>query len=98
MKEHFHKHYLKQEKEINNIKREGVIWVLIGAAILAGILYGLVHFEIGIINAFLTILEVPSWFLMWEGMSKILFEARNRESEFMFYHKMANAHFLFKGY
>lgn len=97
-KDHFHKHYLKQEKEIKKIKKEGVVWVLIGAAFLSGILYGLINFETGILNAFFTILEVPSWFLMWEGMNKILLESRKNEPEFRFYHKMANAHFLFKGY
>lgn len=98
MKEHFHKHYLKKEKEMKKIKKEGVVWVLIGAIFLSIILYGLVSFESVLLNSFFTILEVPSWFIMWEGMNKILLESRKDESEFRFYHKMANAHFLFKGY
>jgi hypothetical protein len=98
LKEHFHKHYLRQEKEINKTRKEGIIWVLIGAAFLSGILYGIIRFQTVILNAFFTILEVPSWFLMWEGMNKILLEPRKEEPEFRFYHKMANAHILFKGY
>ena len=98
MREHFHNHYLKKEKEMKSTKKEGSCWVLFGAALLAGILYGLVNTENSILNAFFTILEVPSWFLMWEGMNKILIESRKNEPEFRFYHKMANSQIIFKGY
>lgn len=98
MREHFHNHYLRQEKEMKSIKKEGIGWVLVGAALLAGILYGLVNTENSILKAFFTILEVPSWFLMWEGMNRILIESRKNEPEFRFYHKMANSQIIFKGY
>ncbi len=98
LREHFHKHYLKQEREIKKIKKIGFIWVILGIIINVIVVSGFINFENIIIHTLLSIFEVPSWFLIWEGMSKILLESKKQEPEFRFYHKMANAHFLFRGY
>jgi len=91
LKTHFGKHFLEKEKEISRIKKDGFIWVSLGFFVLLGIIFISTKFAETFFGSFIAILEVPSWFLMWEGMAKILIDARKIEPEFVFYKKMASA-------
>ena len=90
LKSHFGKHFLEKEKEIVKVKKEGFIWVLLGAVLLLGIIFASFKFSEAFFSSFITLLEVPSWFLMWEGMAKIFLDARKIEPDFLFYKKMAS--------
>jgi len=90
LKSHFGKHFLEKEREIVKVKKEGFIWVLIGAMILLGIILVSFKFAEELFASFIVLLEVPSWFLMWEGMAKIFIDTRKMEPDFIFYKKMAN--------
>jgi predicted nucleic acid-binding Zn ribbon protein len=90
LKSHFGKHFLEKEREIVKVKKEGFIWVLIGAMILLGIILVSFKFTEELFASFIALLEVPSWFLMWEGMAKIFIDTRKMEPDFIFYKKMAN--------
>ena len=94
--DHFRKHAAEKEKEVNRMKKEGRIWVLLGVLILIGVVYGLVHVSSIFLEAIITILEIPSWFLVWEGLRKILIDSKEKDPEKVFYRKMAHADILFR--
>jgi len=98
LREHFKKHALEKEKDVKKMKNEGIFWVTLGVLILVGVVYGLVYASNTFLEAIITILEIPSWFLVWEGMRKILIESKDKESDANFYKKMASANVIFRGY
>lgn len=98
IRDHFHKHHVEKEHEIKKIKKEGFIWAISGLSVLAGVLYGLIYLTNPNIIALITILELPCWFLTWEGLGKIFIESRKFEPDYIFYQKMANAEIIFRSY
>ena len=99
LKEHFRKHFLEKEKEIVKIKKEGIAWIIIGALLVAAAVgFGtLIHGTL--INTLMeSILVIPGWFLIWEGMGKIFIISREKEPDFLFYKKMANCQIAFRGH
>ncbi len=91
IKEHFAHHFKKEENKRDKIKRSGIKWVILGTAVLLCILLGIVKLDQTILGSILPILEVPSWFLIWEGMGKILIESKKIQPEYEFYRKMSKA-------
>lgn len=98
LRDHFHKHFIEKEKEISRIRMTGFSWVVLGVFVMATILYGMMNLSGTFLEALLTILEVPSWFLIWEGMGKIFFDSKKLEPDFKFYKKMANCQVVFHSY
>jgi len=98
LKKHFEKHFLEKEKEISKIRKDGFLWVSLGFFILLGIILVDIKFAEFFFASFIYILEVPSWFLMWEGMAKILIDVRRVEPEYTFYKKMSNIAIIFFEY
>lgn len=98
LRDHFNHHLNEKENKLIKTKREGTIWVTLGILILFGVLFGLLKLENTIIGTMLPILEVPCWFLIWEGMGKILFDSREIEPEHDFYQKMTRAEINFAEY
>jgi hypothetical protein len=98
LRDHFKHHAVEEEKKVNEMKKEGKLWAIIGVLLIFGITYGFVVFESIFIQSILTVFEIPGWFLIWEGMSKILIDSRKIEPESQFYKKMSEAHIIFRGY
>jgi hypothetical protein len=98
LRDHFHKHFLEKENELKKMKKEGIIWVIIGIIINIIVVSSLINFESALLHSVLSIFEVPSWFLIWEGLGKILLDSRKLEPDFRFYKKMANCEINFKSY
>jgi hypothetical protein len=98
LREHFKKHAVKEEQNLRKIKREGLIWVMLGIIIMSSILYSFVNLENQFWLAVMTVFEVPSWFFIWEGMGKIFFESKKVEPNYEFYRKMSTAQITFRSY
>lgn len=98
LKEHFKKHVSENEKEMLSIKKGGIFWVVLGIIINVIVVSGLLNLDHGFLYALIAILEVPSWFLIWEGMSKILIESKKIEPDHDFYKKMSAAQITFRSY
>jgi hypothetical protein len=98
LREHFRKHHAEKEKAIKKVKKDGIVWVSLGVLILIGVVYGLVNVSNTFFEALITIMEIPSWFLVWEGMRKILIDSKEKEPDAVFYHKMSNASINFISY
>ncbi len=98
LKTHFIKHYEEKEKEIKKIIGEGILWVCLGIIINVIVVSGFFKIENNIFLAFLSILEIPSWFLIWEGLGKTFIEVRKKKSDLGFYKKMSRAQIYFLSY
>jgi hypothetical protein len=98
LRDHFHKHSIQEEKQMDRVRKEGFSWILAGVVVMFAVLMGMLKIENAFFQAFLTLLEIPSWFLIWEGMGKIFFETRKLEPDYIFYKKMATSEILFTSY
>jgi hypothetical protein len=98
LKDHFEHHSKLEGKKLLSLKKEGFLWTILGIAILASVLFGFIKLEDNIWASFLAILEVPCWFLIWEGMGKIFIDSREVEPENEFYIKMSAAEINFADY
>jgi hypothetical protein len=98
LREHFKKHFVEKQNEIKTIQREGWIWVILGIFVNIGVVSGLLNSSSNFLHTILGIFEVPSWFLIWEGLGKILMEARKLKSDHEFYKKMVDCQITFKSY
>lgn len=95
LKNHFQRHFIDIEKGINAIRKEGIIWFLVGACVMfsSTFLYDLEQF----FYRFLFIVAEPAgWFLFWEGLYKIFIEAKEKKPHYIFYKKMTRAKITFK--
>lgn len=95
LKNHFQRHFIEIEKEINSIKKEGTIWFMIGALIMfsATFIYDLEEFFF----RFLFIISEPAgWFMFWEGLYKVFIESKGKKQSYVFYKKMTRAKINFK--
>jgi hypothetical protein len=70
----------------------------LGLIVLGGIIFGSLKFGNATWESLLTILEIPGWFLIWEGMDKILITAREKTPEYEFYKKMSESEINFTDY
>ena len=97
LKGHFQKHANQTREEIKKIKREGLIWFLLGAVVMVGatFLYDLNEF----FYRFLLVISEPAgWFLFWEGLDKIFTSAKEKQPDANFHDKMKNASISFNSY
>ena len=95
LKEHFKKHFLQKQEEIRKIKLEGWMWVGFGIILFLAVFLGLLRLETSPYKSLLTIFEIPSWFLVWEGMGKIFLDTRKIEPDYNFYRKMSEVYIIF---
>lgn len=97
--EHFKKHNLETRKEMNKIRRKGVLFgiagILIGA--IATILSVTLENEI-LRSAIIIVLEPASWFSIWNGFDHIFLIPGTKKAEHDFYEKMVHSSITFQGY
>jgi hypothetical protein len=98
LREHFHKHFLEKEKDITKVKKEGLIWVIIGVATIIAVAFLLVFTNNVTFHSLLKVIEIPGWFALWEGLGKIFIDAKKLEPDHVFYKKMINCEIVFKSY
>lgn len=98
LKDHFSHHLEIENKNLRSMKRGGFFWVGLGVIINVIVVSGLLNFNSNIVHTILGVFEVPSWFLIWEGMTKILIESKEIKPAYDFYKKMAKAEINFTEY
>ena len=94
MAEHFKKHYHRLTKERRGIMMRGVSMVTLGVIcmIVATFIIFKDPTESLLLSFLVVFLEPAAWFLLWEGMDLIIFEAREVDPELNFYRKMSESH------
>lgn len=91
---HFKRHYHLLTNEKSRIRKLGAMMVFLGIlCMVAATLILMKNTSHDFLFSFLVVfLEPAAWFLLWEGMDQILFDAKNINPELTFYRKMTNAH------
>lgn len=98
IKEHFKKHFAQKNKERISIKREGIVWIIIGSVLLFLNTFIKTYSSSFFLNMLGLLIEPASWFSFWEGLAKIFIHAKADVPDYDFYKKMANVTVTFNGY
>ena len=99
LREHFRKHYGILRDEVNGIKRQGIIWMLIGLLLLISATAVTYYHNDSIFwDLLLVSLEPAGWFLFWIGGEKIVYERRDKYPELEFYEKMTRCEISFHAF
>lgn len=100
LKTHFARHQTKLIQERKNLIKKGALFCLVGMFIM--LLASFVSVTYGdktlVMHFLLVFLEPAGWFLLWEGMYQIVFEAEHTKPKLDFYKKMTNSDILFISY
>ena len=98
LRDHFRKHHLEKEQEIEKLKFEGWRWVAIGAVLMILSAFLETSTKNFIINLLVIIVTPASWFSFWEGLGKVFIDSKEKKPDQEFYHKMASATITFRSY
>ena len=99
---HFAKHHKQFSQQKLNVLRMGIAMVIFG--VISMIAATFIVFEDPTSNLMLSFLvvflEPAAWFLLWEGMDLIIFNARKINPDLYFYRRMSNSstHVHFRSY
>jgi hypothetical protein len=99
LKEHFHRHFLEEQRGIKIMRLEGIVWFVIGA-----ILMLLATFLIGFENKnfvyklLIIIIEPAGWFFFWEGLNFVFLRSKEKLLDYSFYKKMSHSEICFLDY
>jgi len=97
LKDHFNKHFKREERKVIHTKREGIAWFLVGTVlmIIATFVSGKEEFIMKLVE---TMLIPAGWFMFWEGLSKVFITSRENFPDYGFYNKIKNARVKFFSY
>jgi len=100
LKEHFKTHFDNLKKETKMITGKGMYFLVVGIILMLSASYILfTYHERSFSVLFLsTLFEPASWFLFWEGLGLVIFEAKKKKPELDFYKKMAKCEIHFLSY
>jgi hypothetical protein len=97
LKDHFNKHFKREERKVIHTKREGIAWFLVGTVlmIIATFVSGKEEFIMKLVE---TMLIPAGWFMFWEGLSKVFITSRENFPDYGFYNRIKNARVKFFSY
>lgn len=100
LKEHFRKHAAILEGEKKKVLKQGVWFLVAGVFFMVAAAYVLFYSLIDnfLMELLVVVLEPGGWFLFWEGLDLIIFEAKRNKPDFEFYKKMTRANIKFDYY
>lgn len=97
---HFKRHFQILQKEKNKVMRLGSGMVILG--IVCMVIATQIIYRDPTDDFFLSFLvvffEPAAWFLLWEGMDKLMFESKEVNPDLEFYKKMSDSAIHFKSY
>ena len=97
LKEYFKRHYEIMKKKKNAVVKKGIFFVVTGIILMFAATFLLFEFQQkSLLTSFLVILLEPGgWFLFWEGLDLVIFEAKEATPDLQFYKRMADANIKF---
>ena len=100
LKDHFKKHHKLLHNEMQNMIRQGILYIILGILLMFSASYILFnHYNNTLFLNFLIILLEPSgWFMFWEGLYLIVFEQKEMKPTLEFYEKMFKSKIGFFSY
>lgn len=97
LKEYFHKHFKEEEAQISKIKREGIVWFILGALVMSTGPF-LLNLHGFFYKLLMIMIEPAGWFFFWEGLGKFFIDSKKILPEYEFYKKMARSDIYFLDY
>ena len=100
LKEHFKTHFDNLKKEAKMITKKGMLFLIVGVILMLSATYILfTYHERSFSVLFIsTLFEPASWFLFWEGLGLVIFEAKKKKPDLDFYKKMSKCEIHFMSY
>ena len=100
LRDHFRKHHTVLHNEKNKILYRGLAFTIVGIAIMTLAAYYFFDKAVyDLVSKFLLVLLEPAgWFLFWEGLDQMIFEAKKKTPDLGFYEKMTKCEIKFIGY
>ena len=99
LREHFRKHHDNAEREMRGLVRNGILLALGGFALMLAAAFIAHAQRESFLSIFLTVLFEPAgWFMVWYGMDKIFYTAKEKRTELDFYQKMSKVDIDFDSY
>ena len=100
LKEHFKNHLNSHKNDVKKIIKQGISFVIAGILLMFIATYILFKSEeASLIMSFLVVfLEPGGWFLFWEGLDLVIFEAKKKKPDLDFYKKMSKCEVSFLSY
>jgi hypothetical protein len=100
LKEHFQKHFQIAKRERHETIMRGIIFTVIGIILMFIATYILFSFEgrSFIVSFLIVVVEPGGWFLFWEGLDMLVFEAKRKVPDYRFYEKMSTCSIHFQSY
>lgn len=99
LKDHFHRHYLKELEGMRRLKREGWMMALGGMCmILIATWIATFAEDTFLLHLLIILLEPGGWFTAWTGLDQLYYTARERQPTLDFYERMHQAEIVFEGY
>jgi len=97
MNDHFKRHYLMLRHERNMHIKNGLLLTILGIIFMIFATFVLFYSdEKTFVNGLLVvILEPAGWFLFWEGLYLVIFDAKNSTPDLGFYKKMSKCKIVF---
>jgi len=95
--EHFRKNHTQLANEKKRLKRQGVLMVAVGFALMMVSTYIRTASSEDFLGQFLIVLLEPSgWFITWFGMDELFYGSNQKKADLEFYAKMSRCdiHFL----
>lgn len=99
LREHFKKHAEERKVERDSLLKQGLYFTISGIILM--IIAAILLFdsrESIIFSFFIVFLEPAGWFLFWEGLDLVIFEAKNKKPDIEFYEKMSKCEVEFIDY
>ena len=94
IKSYFFKHFHQKQKEISELKYQGIRWFFVGVLFMMSGAY-IQKYSGFFIDLLTVILEPAGWFSFWEGLGKIFMESKKESPDLTFHKKMANVNIKF---
>ncbi len=92
LRSHFRRHHRLLAEKQQKRRRTGAWMIALGIVFMFVATYILDELKQNLLTAFVVVLLEPAgWFTFWEGLSLIVFAAKEEEPELVFYRKMSGA-------
>lgn len=98
--EHFKRHHMLTHKDKNKVIKIGLSFIFVSIFVMYfAAFFFFEKMNTDLLSRFLFVLLEPAgWFLFWEGLDLLIFEAKKKNPEVIFYDKMSKADIEFIEY
>jgi hypothetical protein len=99
LKSHFKHHYEELRKDMNAVRKRGIVFTIIGALMITVSTYlAWLRLDNFLATSADTLMAAGGWFTGWTGLDQIYYGSKEISPDMDFYEKMSNAQIIFLSY